>query len=383
MRIYFDNAATSFPKAIGLGKAVYDFIENSSVNINRGTYDMAYGLERLVFETREKLAEFFGASDSARVIFTSGVTYSINLFLMGLLKSGDHIIVSSMEHHAVTRLEERLRKKGILISKARADKDGTLKAEDVEKLIRPETKAVFINHASNVCGTILPIKEIGAICKKNSIIFGVDSAQTAGIIPINVEEMNIDFLAFSGHKGLMGPQGIGGFVISECLSKILPPLVLGGTGSVSDSYKAPDFLPDKYESGTLNLPGIAGLSCSIDFINNIGIEKIYEKEKALLEYLLEGLKNMDFLRVVGKENSLNRLAVVSLDFLEMDNSEAAFFLDKDWGIMTRTGLHCAPDAHKTLGTFPEGTVRVSLGYFNTFEEIDVFFEAVRSICLKG
>lgn len=379
MKIYFDNAGTSFPKAEGLGKAVSDFIEKSSVNINRGTYNMAYDMERMVFDTRQKLADFFGCSECERVIFTPGVTYSLNLFLKGFLKRGDHIIVSSMEHHAVTRVLTELKENGIGVSLAYADEEGNLNPQNIESLICAETKAVLLNHSSNVCGSILPIKEAGEICKKYSLIFAVDAAQTAGVIPLDTEEMNIDFLAFSGHKGLLGPQGIGGFVISKKLSEKLSPVILGGTGSLSDSYKVPDFLPDKYECGTLNLPGIAGLNHAIDFINDIGIEKIYEKEMGLTEYLLEELKKIPYVKIVGRKDSYNRTAVISLDFPGRDNGEIAFYLDKEYEIMTRVGLHCAPDAHKTLGTFPKGTLRVSLGYFNTFKEIDVFLDAVRKV----
>ena len=382
MEIYFDNAATSFPKAPGTGEAVCDFMEKASVNTNRGAYKMAYDADRLVFDTRTKLARLFGCKDSERVIFTSGITASLNAFLMGgFFEKGDHIIISSMEHHAVTRPVFRLKEKGISVSVANADKNGILHPEDVENLIRPETKAVIINHASNVCGKISPIAETGDIAERNGLIFAVDSAQSAGILPIDTEKMHIDFFAFSGHKGLMGPQGIGGFVISEKLSKILPPFALGGTGSLSDLFEMPDFLPDKYEGGTLNLPGIAGLSRSLDFIAATGMENIRKKENALAEYLLEGLKTIPQAKVAGGAEG-ERLSVLSLDFPDHDNSEISYLLDSKFGIMTRAGLHCAPLAHKTLGTFPKGTLRVSLGYFNTFEEIDVFLKALK-VCLKG
>ncbi|MBQ7241493.1 MAG: aminotransferase class V-fold PLP-dependent enzyme [Firmicutes bacterium] len=377
--IYFDNAATSFPKAPGTGKAVCDFLENASVNTNRGAYKMAYDADRLVFDTRTKLARLLGCDDSERVIFTSGVTASLNLFLMGgFFGEGDHIIISSMEHHAVTRPVLQLQKKGVSVSIACAGKNGILRPEEVEKYICSQTKAIIINHASNVCGRIVPIAEIGDIAKKNDLIFAVDSAQSAGVIPVSAEEMGIDFLAFSGHKGLLGPQGIGGFVISERLSKILPPFTLGGTGSLSDSFEMPDFLPDKYEGGTLNLPGIAGLSHSLDFINEIGIENIRQKERNLTDYLLEGLKSIPEAKVTGGTEG-ERLSVISLDFPGRDNSEISFLLDNKFGIMTRVGLHCAPLAHKTLGTFPKGTLRVSLGYFNTFEEVDIFLKALKKL----
>ena len=227
--------------------------------------------------------------------------------------------------------------------------------------------------------TVVPIEEIGQICKKYGLYFVVDTAQSAGTLPINMKESNIDFLAFTGHKGLLGPQGIGGFLISEELNKELKPLIAGGTGSISDRFEMPDTLPDKYESGTMNLPGIIGLHTSLDYIQKTGLQKIHQKKMELTKYLLDGLKNYPDIRVVGRQGLEDRVAVVSLDFQNADNAMAAFQLEAEYGIMTRVGLHCAPLAHKTLGTYPQGTVRIAFSQNNTFEEIDVLLSALKTI----
>lgn len=378
-RIYFDNGSTSFPKAPHVAEKMAELLTKGAFNINRGSYAEAYEVEEMVLETREKLARLFHAKDSRQVIFTPGITYSINLFLKGLLKPGDHVITTSMEHNAVMRPLHQLEKEGITYDMVKGDAAGRVRAEDFEPLIRKETKAVIMLHASNVCGTILPIEEVGKVCRKYHIFFAVDTAQSAGTIDVDMEKCHIDFLAFTGHKGLLGPQGIGGFIISEELDRVLVPVIAGGTGSQSDSLELPSYLPDKYESGTMNLPGILGLHTALTYLEEETIEKIHRKKMELTEYFLQGVKKFPWIRVVGEQDLENRVAVVALDFQGMDNSMVAFELEQNEQIMTRVGLHCAPKAHETLGTFPQGAVRFAFSGANTKEEIDVCLHAFKEM----
>ena len=374
-RIYFDNGSTSFPKAPHVAEKMAELLTKGAFNINRGSYEEAYEVEEAVLETREKLAKLFHAEDSRQVIFTPGITYSINLFLKGLLKSGDHIIITSMEHNAVMRPLCQLEKQGITYDVVRGDSCGMVRAEDFEPFIRKETRAVLMLHASNVCGTILPIEEVGKICKKHHIFFAVDTAQSAGTIDVDMKKCQIDFLAFTGHKGLLGPQGIGGFLISEELDKVLQPVIAGGTGSQSESLEQPSYLPDKYESGTMNLPGIVGLHAALTYLEEETIEKLHDKKMELTAYFVQEIQRFPWIQVVGEQGMENRVSVVSLDFRDMDNSMVAFELEQKYQIMTRVGLHCAPKAHETLGTFPQGTVRFAFSAANKKEEIDVCIRA--------
>lgn len=375
--IYFDNGSTSYPKAPNVAREVGRLLEEGAFNINRGNYEGAYEVADKVLETREQLADLFHAESSRQVIFTPGITHSLNYFIRGFLKSGDHVLVTGMEHNAVMRPLYAMEKQGICYETIRTDEEGNVSLEDMEHKIRPNTKAVIVLHVSNVCGSIVPIEEIGKICRERQIYFVVDTAQSAGTIPVDMKEAEIDFLAFTGHKGLLGPQGIGGFLISPDLDAKMEPLIMGGTGSQSDRFEMPKSLPDKYESGTLNLPGIIGLHASLAYIKEQGVEKIHQKKMELTEYFLEQVKEFSNIRIVGKKGSKNRVAVVSLDFLNMDNAEAAFVLEQKYGIMTRVGLHCAPAAHRTLGTYPQGTVRFAFSAFNTTEEIDQCIQAFK------
>lgn len=377
-KIYFDNGSTSFPKAPGVGKAMADLIDNGAFNINRGSYEEAYELAGVVLDTRDLIARLFNG-ESGQVVFTPGITYSLNYLIKGLLKAGDHVLVTSMEHNAVMRPLVQMEKQGVSYTCVQADKEGFVAAADFEKQIKTETRLVIVNHASNVSGTVQPIEEIGKLCKEKGIYFAVDTAQSAGTIPVDMEKMNIDFLAFTGHKGLLGPQGIGGFLISECLNKEMEPLIAGGTGSHSDLLTMPEEMPDKYESGTMNLPGIVGLHTALEYLEEQGIAKLFEKKKRLMEYALTEIKKIPGIRIVGKKGLEDRAAVLSLDFEQIDNAEAAFILEQEYGIMTRVGLHCAPLAHKSLGTFPQGTVRVAFSSFNTLEEVDILVKALHSL----
>lgn len=377
-KIYFDNGSTSFPKAPRVGEAMARLLEQGAFNINRGSYEGAYELAGVVLDTREKLARLFHG-DLRQVVFTPGITYSLNYLIKGLLKRGDHVVTTSMEHNAVMRPLIQMEEYGISYTCVQADREGSVRAADFEKAIRPETKLVIVNHVSNVSGTIQPLEEIGKICKKKGVYFAADTAQSAGTLPIDMEKMNLDFLAFTGHKGLLGPQGIGGFLISQSLNKEMKPLIAGGTGSHSDLLTMPEEMPDKYESGTMNLPGIVGLHAALSYLEEQGIDRLSAKKRKLLEYALEEIGRIDGVRIVGKQGLEDRTAVLSLDFEKTDNAQAAFCLEQEYGIMTRVGLHCAPMAHRSLGTFPQGTVRVAFSAENTREEVEVLVKAVKAV----
>lgn len=378
-KIYFDNGSTSWPKAPKVAEAMADLLTHGAFNINRGNYEGAYEVEATVLDTREQLARLFHAKDSRSVIFTPGITYSLNYFIKGFLQSGDHVLVSGMEHNAVMRPLKQMEAIGVTYDVVRTEVDGTIQPEDVERAIKNNTKAIIMLHASNVCGTIVPIKAIGEICRRHHLFFVVDTAQSAGTIPVNMQECNIDFLAFTGHKGLLGPQGIGGFLISEELNDQMKPYIAGGTGSQSDVLQMPESLPDKYESGTMNLPGIIGLHAALSYIEETGIMTIHRKKLELTQYFLENVKEFSNIRIVGKEGMKDRVAVVSLDFVQEDNAVIAFELEQNYGIMTRVGLHCAPIAHRTLQTYPQGTVRFTFSASNTRDEIDQCIEGFREI----
>lgn len=380
--IYFDNGSTSFPKAPGVTDAMADYINNGAFNINRGNYEGAYDIEEMVLETRELLLDFFKAPKETHVVFTPGITYSLNYFIKGFLKKGDHVLISGMEHNAVVRPLVQLEKEGIRWEIINTGKNGIISLEDLRKKITLDTKAVIINHASNVCGAVQPISDIGKICREKGVVFAIDTAQSAGTIAIDMESDFVDFLAFTGHKGLLGPQGIGGFIVTESLAERIVPIIVGGTGSMSDKLIVPEFLPDRFESGTLNLPGIIGLRTAILHINDVGIKGIYQKKMELTDYFFNEVKNFKEIKIIGDFKANDRAAVVSLDFQGRDNAMIAFDLEQDYGIMTRVGLHCAPIAHKTLGTFPKGTVRFSFSKNNTIEEIDRCIKAFYEMEIK-
>ena len=382
-KIYLDQASTTYPKPECVAKAVYDYMTGNGCNINRGCYENAYDTEEVILETRELLCQLFDGQDCKNVVFTKNVTESLNIVLKGFLKSGDHVLVSSMEHNAVMRPIRQLEKLGISFDRIPCNNHGELLLETLEDLLKENTKAVVLMHASNVCGTILPIKEVGFFCEKHGLKFIVDCAQTAGVWPISMKEMKIDALCFTGHKGLYGPQGIGGFILQEDLIAFIDPLLSGGTGSISHTEEIPSFMPDRLEPGTMNLPGIFGLHAALEWINATGIHKIREKEHSLTALFLEKIRNLDpkgdKIRLIGKKTDDNRTAVVSIQTPGRDISEIAYLLDKNYGIMTRVGLHCAPSAHKTLHTYPTGTIRFSFGFFNTEEEVLLAVRALEEL----
>lgn len=382
-RIYLDQASTSFPKAPGVAQAMMDYLTMNGVNVNRGCYSSAYSAEEVIYETRQLLAELFHFSKCKNVIFTPNVTTSLNFILKGFLKPGDHILVSAMEHNAVMRPVVQLASLGISFDRIPCRTDGSMILEKVEELIRPETKAIVTLHASNVCGTRMPLDALGEICQRHQLYFVVDSAQTAGIVPINMDKMHIDALAFTGHKGLRGPQGTGGFLVSQELAEQMEPLISGGTGSVSHTEEIPDFMPDRFESGTPNLPGIYGLHEALLFLKTHSLQAINEKELSLTGYFLEQLQALDdtgrHILIIGKKDLTDRNAVVSIQTPEIDMSQVAWQLDNEYGVMTRVGLHCAPNAHKTLGTYPAGTIRFSFGPENTKNELDFAIQGLKKI----
>ena len=377
--IYFDNSSTSFPKAPNVGRAMGEFIENGAFNINRGSYEGAYEAGSAVLDTREMLKDLFNCPNSKNVVFTPSVTYSLNFFIKGFLKPGDHVLVTSVEHNAVMRPLVQMEKLGVEFDAVPCDEEGGVTADDFRAYIKENTKAIITTHASNVCGTIIPIEEIGALCKEKGLVYAVDTAQTAGILNIDIQKANIDFLAFTGHKGLLGPQGIGGFIASDKLEGLIDPVISGGTGSLSDSEEIPDFLPDRFESGTLNLPGIIGLHQALVYLKEAGIDNMRKEKMEITKYFLDQVKEIDGVKVAGKKTVEGRLGVVSIDFEGFDNSIVSFYLSSKYKIMTRVGMHCAPRAHKTLKTFPQGTVRFSFSHFNTKEEVDVCIDAIKTI----
>ena len=377
--IYLDNASTSFPKAPTVATAMSDYITNRGININRGSYALAYDVEDTIYTTRQRLNTLFNGHDPSHVVFTQNVTMSLNMVIKGLLKAGDHVLVSSMEHNAVMRPLTQLLDKGITFDIIPCDKTGSIQLESMDSLIRPNTVAMIINHASNVCGTIQPLESIGSICKTHNLQFIVDAAQTAGVIPIDVKACHIDALCFTGHKGLLGPQGIGGIILTKEMAQNLTPLIVGGTGSFSHLETMPTHMPDAFEAGTLNLPGIIGLNEGLAYIESQGMENIHNHELALTQSFLEGLQSIDGINIVGKKNIEDRPAVVSITIDGMDPASIAYELESNYHIMTRVGLHCAPRAHQTLGTYPEGTVRFSFGYANTHEDVESALSALHRI----
>ena len=377
--IYLDNASTTFPKAPNVANAMANYITNYGININRGSYALAYDVEDIIYTTRQRLNTLFNGHDPSHVIFTQNVTMSLNMVIKGLLKAGDHVLVSSMEHNAVMRPLTQLLDQGITFDIIPCDKTGSIQLECIEALIRPNTVAMIINHASNVYGTIQPIESIGAFCKNHNLQFIVDAAQTAGVIPIDVKACHIDALCFTGHKGLLGPQGIGGIILTKEMAKTLTPLIAGGTGSFSHLETMPTHMPDAFEAGTLNLPGIIGLNEGLSYIESVGMENIHNQELALTKAFLEGLRSITGVTIIGKQDIQDRTAVVSITIDGMDPASIAYELESTYHIMTRVGLHCAPRAHQTLGTYPEGTVRFSFGYANTHKDVESALSALHRI----
>lgn len=378
--IYLDNASTTYPKPKNVSDAIYNFLTNVGGNPGRSNHDNGLQSNRLLLEARETIANFFNFQNIENIIFTNNVTTSLNILINGCAKKGDHVITSSMEHNSVLRPLMNLKENGIIeLDIISADTFGFIKVEDFKNAIKSNTKFVVLTQASNVIGSIQPIKDIGLLCKGNNIHFILDSAQGAGVLDLNFQELNLSALAFTGHKSLFGPQGIGGFIISDELNKICNPYILGGTGSLSHSLIQPGFLPDKFESGTINMPGIVGLMEGIKFIQSEGLKTIYEKNNCLRKVLVSSLSNIDDIVLYDDINNDNYTSCVSFNAKNIDTAELSFILDSDFGIKNRSGLHCAPLAHKTIGSFPTGTVRLSISYFNSKQDIDYAIDSINKI----
>ena len=376
--IYLDNAATSFPKPEGVSAAMKTYMDRVGATINRSVYGSAQDAGLVTLQLRQRLKKLFHFPDPVtHVILTPGATWGLNMAIKGFLKKGDHCIVSSMEHNAVMR--PLLQLPGVEFDRIPCNREGLLNPADVEKLIRPNTRLLVMAHGSNVCGSVQDARAVGEICRKHGIAFVLDAAQTAGHYPVDFEAFGLSALCVPGHKGLLGPSGIGALLMTDAFAKTLDPIVAGGTGSASDSEYLPDYLPDRFESGTPNLPGIYGWEAALQYVENRGVEGLRAHEMALCQRFLEGLSSIEGVALCGTKDLNRRVGVVSVDFLHKDNAGAAFELEMDYGILTRCGLHCAPSAHKTLDTFPRGTVRFSLGFASTEAHVDAALEAIRKV----
>lgn len=380
MSIYLDNAATSYPKPETVYTAVDRALRDVAGSAGRGGHRGGISAARTLLEARESLAALFGINDSSRLVFTHSATESLNLALSGFLKPGDHVVTTSMEHNSMARPLYLASMKGVEVTWVDADSRGLVASDDIAAAIRPDTTLIAVTHCSNVTGTIQPVSAIGRIAKTRNIAFLVDAAQSAGGIPIDVREMHLDLLAAPGHKCLMGPPGTGFLYIAEGVN--LDPLLLGGTGTSSASLEQPGELPERFESGTQNTPGIAGLLAGADFVSSIGIERIAAHESELVRQIISGLCSIQGATVYGPGADTPRGSVVSFTLEGVDPSRAGFLLDHEFGISVRTGLHCAPKAHSTIGTYPTGTIRVSPGWFNVSQDIDSFLEATEQIARR-
>jgi len=378
--IYLDNAATSWPKPPEVLKAMTDVLERAGGNPGRSGHRLSIAAAREIYNVREDIARFFHVPDPLRVIFTSSATHAINLVLKGLLKPRDHVVTTSMEHNAVMRPLRNLERKGLRLSVVQCASDGSMDIRDVARAMNSATRLVVCTHASNVAGTLLPVAEIASIAHRAGALLMVDAAQTAGAIPIDMRAMGIDLLAFTGHKELQGPLGIGGLVIADNVDvSQIEPLMRGGTGSRSESEEQPDDLPDKFESGTANLAGIAGLGAGLKWIKDRGIGEIRKQMKKLSQTLIDGLSALPKVKLYGTLDPERSVAIVSFTVAGKRVSEIGLRLDEEYGVLSRVGLHCAPAAHKTIGSFPEGTVRLAPGVFTTINDIQEAIQAISKV----
>lgn len=375
--IYLDNAATTWPKPESVYQAIDNCLRECCGNPGRGGHDSARTATYILYETREALASLFNISNPTNIVFTYNATDAINMALLGKVRPGDRVVTTAMEHNAVARPLRYLETIGVKVDIVPCDQSGRLDIMQMESIVKKGAQAIVMSHASNVTGRIMPIYEVGQFAAKYGATFIVDAAQTAGNQKIDVESCGIDMLAFSGHKGLLGPQGTGGLYVREGCN--ISPMRFGGTGSLSEFDRQPDFLPDKLESGTPNTPGIAGMLKGIEFIRDIGIENIRRREGELSQRLVEELKTIEGVLIYSPEVLQERTGVVAFSFKDMDSSLVAHRLDKEFDIACRGGLHCAPWAHQCIGTLKTGTIRLSPGYFNTDDEIVKTIAAVRAI----
>ncbi len=377
--VYLDNAATSFPKPKKVIEEMKEFMERYCANPGRGNHFMAEKTSRWLMEVREKICKFFNVNSPLNVCFTKNATEALNIAIQGLLRPGDHVITTSMEHNSVIRpLKTLERDIGVEITIIKGVKYGEIDANVLEYAIKPNTRLIVTTLSSNVNGTVLPVEKIGSIARKYNITYLVDASQGAGLLPVDMEEMNIDLLAFPGHKGLLGPQGTGALCTGNHIK--LEPLMQGGTGSISNYLYQPDMMPDMLESGTLNTPGIIGLGSGLDFINCYGIDKIKMHKDELLKRLHRSLSKIEGVVLYSKDTCNS--GIIAMNINGFDSTQISYILNENYNIATRAGLHCAPLAHETLGTKESGVVRLSLGCFNTISEIDYTISAIKEIaCL--
>jgi len=376
--IYMDNAATSWPKPPQVQEAMERTMREAAANPGRGSHEMAVKASRVLFEGRKAIAKLFRFSNPNDVAFTLNATHALNIALQGWLRPGDHVVTTSVEHNSVRRPLEALRRKwGIDVSYVETDAAGRIDLKKLRDEITPRTRLIVATHSSNLLGTILPIADIGAIAREKGVKLLVDAAQSAGVLDIDVEAMGIDMLAFPGHKGLFGPQGTGGLYLHPDLE--LEPLMYGGTGSRSESPEQPDVRPDRYEAGTPNTVGIAGLTEGVKFVLEQTPARIHRKESALVRQLIAGLGEISGVTLLGPGPEIERTAIVSFVIEGMDPSETAFVLDRHYGIAVRSGFHCTPLGHQSAGTSGTGAVRASPGYYTTESEIVTLIDAVREM----
>lgn len=376
MSLFLDNAATSFPKPDSVYRAMDAVMREIGVAPGRGGYRQSLAAARIVFETRSALARFFGVSDSSRLIFTHSATESLNIAVMGLLKPGDHVVSTTVEHNALLRPLHLMAGRGVEVTFVQADREGMVSAQEIARALRPNTRLVALAHCSNVTGTLQPLQEIAEAAREGGALILVDAAQSAGYFPLDLEGMGIDLLAAPGHKGLYGPPGTGILALAPGLR--LEPLLVGGTGGSASSPDQPEGLPERFESGTINTPAIAGLKAGLDFLLETGLDAIRAKGKLLVGQIVEGLRAVPGATVYGPATG-ERGGAVSFNVEGRDPAEIGFLLDSEYDISVRAGLHCAPDVHRSIGTYPTGTVRVSPGFFNSTEDISFFLEAMRAI----
>lgn len=377
--VYLDNAATSYPKAPGVASAMADYVEKVGATINRSSYASAQEAGLVTLSLRERLCRLFNHPDPTHAVLTPGATAGLNMVIKGLLRPGDHCLVSSMEHNAVMRPLVQLEREGVAFERIPCDAQGRLRLEALPGMIKLNTRLVVMAHGSNVCGTVQDAEAVGKICRERGVPFALDAAQTAGHIEVDFERFGLSALVVPGHKGLLGPQGIGALLLDADFARRLTPLVAGGTGSASDSEELPGWMPDRFESGTPNMPGVYGWEAALGWLENTGIETLENHEKTLSKRFLEGIYGLKNVKLYGATVPEERTGVFSVGFLNCDNAEAAWRLEREFGILTRCGLHCAPSAHKTLGSFPEGSVRFSTGWANTEADIDAALSAIAAI----
>jgi cysteine desulfurase family protein len=377
MTIYFDNAATSWPKPPEVRAALEGHFGEAGGNPGRSGHRMSIAAARVVEDARDRVAELFGMTDPGRVIFTKNATEALNVAIYGVVGPGGHVVTSSIEHNSVMRPLRHLEALGAEVTVVPCAPDGTLDADDVRRAIRPDTRLVVTLHGSNVTGALLPIAGIARAARTAGVPYLVDASQTAGAVPLDMEALGIDLLAFTGHKSMLGLTGTGGLCLAEGIE--VPPLMRGGTGSRSDLEFQPDFLPDALESGTMNTAGLAGLAAGVGHVLGRGVEAIHAHELALVARFVEGVAEIEGVTEYGPKDLDQRCGVISFNVAGMTCSEVGTLLDRDYEIMSRVGLHCAPGAHRTIGTFPTGTVRFGFGAFSTVEEVDRSLEAIREI----